>query len=75
MRIFTAVLTACLCVPAAQAQDISVKGKVTDSGNAPLVGVGVFIEGTATGTVTDAEHGRSRTFLRTPPSHSQASAM
>ena len=55
MRILTAVLTACLCVPAAQAQDISVKGKVTDSGNAPLVGVGVFIEGTATGTVTGAD--------------------
>ena len=55
MRIFTSVLTACLCVLAAQAQNISVKGKVTDSGNAPLVGVGVFIEGTATGTVTGSD--------------------
>ena len=54
-RIIIAVLLAFLCVLAANAQNINVKGKVTDSGNIPLIGVGVFIEGTATGTVTGAD--------------------
>ena len=55
-RTITATLLAFLCVLAAKAQNINVKGTVTDSGNLPLIGVGVFIEGTTTGTVT-AEDG------------------
>ncbi len=55
-RRITATLLAFLCVLAAKAQNINVKGTVTDSGNLPLIGVGVFIEGTTTGTVT-AEDG------------------
>lgn len=55
-RTITATLLAFLCVLAAKAQNINVKGTVTDSGNLPLIGVGVFIEGTTAGTVT-AEDG------------------
>ena len=46
-RTITATLLAFLCVLAAKAQNINVKGTVTDSGNLPLIGVGVFIEGAA----------------------------
>ena len=84
-RIIIAVLLAFLCVLAANAQNINVKGKVTDSGNIPLIGVGVFIEGTATGTVTGADGTWAISGIPsdaqvpsapvTVPEHSPASAM
>ncbi len=38
---------------AAQAQTITVKGKVTDTRNEPLIGVNVIQKGTTNGTITD----------------------
>ena len=37
------------------AQGITVKGKVVDANNAPLIGVTIQVPGTTTGTVTDAD--------------------
>lgn len=37
------------------AQGITVRGKVVDANNEPLIGVTVLVSGTTTGTVTDAE--------------------
>ena len=54
-RAIVSVLLAVLCVLTAEAQNVSVRGTVRDGAGIPLIGVGVFIEGTATGTVTDAD--------------------
>ena len=51
-RTITASLLAFFFALVANAQSINVKGTVKDGGNNPLIGVGVFIEGTTVGTVT-----------------------
>ena len=38
-----------------RAQDVSVRGKVTDANDVPLAGVSVMIKGTTNGTNTDAD--------------------
>ena len=43
------------CIIYASAQDIAVKGTVTDSQNSPLVGVNVKVAGTAKGTTTSID--------------------
>ena len=52
-RTFIIILLSLLSV-AVQAQDITVKGKVTDSSGAPLAGVFVLHQGTELGTFTDS---------------------
>ena len=54
-KALAAVSAAFLCVLSAVAQTVDVKGRVTDSGNIPLIGVGVYIEGTMIGASTDAD--------------------
>ncbi|MBS2099709.1 SusC/RagA family TonB-linked outer membrane protein [Carboxylicivirga linearis] len=51
---FLLMLFLVISVPLATwAQNITIKGKVTDSGGEPLPGVNIVIEGTAQGTITD----------------------
>ena len=52
-RTFIIILLSLLSF-AVQAQDITVKGKVTDSSGAPLAGVFVLHQGTELGTFTDS---------------------
>jgi len=37
------------------AQQKSIQGKITDTGNSPLPGVSVVVKGTTIGTVTDGD--------------------
>lgn len=41
--------------PCIMAQDITVRGTITDASGEPLIGVSVMVQGTSTGTVTNAE--------------------
>lgn len=58
MRVFTISVLVLLCfffIGAASAQNITVKGKVTDAATGEtLVGVSVAVKGTTSGTQTDA---------------------
>jgi hypothetical protein len=42
------------CISPLWAQQIQVKGRVTSAGNEALPGVSILVEGTTTGTTTDA---------------------
>ena len=44
-----------MCFPYSQAQSQSIRGKVTDINNEPLIGVNVVEQGTTNGTVTDVD--------------------
>src|SRR5690554_4899323 len=49
------VFVLCLLIaPGVYAQQRTISGTVTDSRNLPMVGVTVLVEGTTTGTITDA---------------------
>lgn len=50
--LFIVLWTFSLCI---FAQNITVRGRVTDASNEPLIGVTVRIEGTSTGTITDMD--------------------
>lgn len=52
-RILVLFFFICCTVPL-WAQQVQVKGRVTSSGNEPLPGVSILVEGTTTGTTTDA---------------------
>lgn len=52
---FIQVLLLVLVVSFANAQDTTVKGKVTDNDGAPLIGANVIVIGTTIGTVTDID--------------------
>ena len=43
------------CGFAAMGQSLGISGSVRETGGAPIPGASVIVEGTATGTVTDAE--------------------
>ncbi|HQI44031.1 MAG TPA: SusC/RagA family TonB-linked outer membrane protein, partial [Dysgonamonadaceae bacterium] len=49
---------------AAQQANITVKGKVTDVNGEPIIGVNIFVVGTATGTVSDYDGNYSLTVPR-----------
>jgi len=54
-RIIAFVFLVLGTVAALSAQNREISGKVTDSGNAPIVGAFVMVEGTSTGTMTEAD--------------------
>jgi|AGTN01.1.fsa_nt_gi TonB-linked outer membrane protein, SusC/RagA family/TonB-dependent outer membrane receptor, SusC/RagA subfamily, signature region len=60
--LFMLLWTFSLCI---FAQNITVRGIVTDATNEPLIGVTVRIQGTSTGTITDANG--NFTFPNVPP--------
>lgn len=49
------VVTLCLSIQFAQAQNRTVTGKVSDTGGSPLPGVSVTVKGTTQGSITDAD--------------------
>ncbi|MCF0176062.1 MAG: SusC/RagA family TonB-linked outer membrane protein [Bacteroidales bacterium] len=56
----------CLCSLSALAQNVSMKGSVTDVKGEPIPGVGIIVKGTQTGTITDVDG----TFTLSAPSKS-----
>ena len=54
-RIIFILLCFLASVSAVAQKNLSVSGRVTDENGEPLIGVGVVISGTTTGTVTDVD--------------------
>ena len=55
IRLFFTVMVMLLASASAFAQNMTVSGVVTDSADAPVPGATVMVEGTQTGTSTDAD--------------------
>lgn len=54
-KVITFFLLLLLCVPYCSAQNITIKGKVTDSSKEPVIGAAVQVSGTTNGTITDTD--------------------
>ena len=52
-RVFLFTLLLCLCSSLTWAQQLTIKGTVTDAENTPIIGATVMVKGTTTGTTTD----------------------